>query len=328
MKAWLMHDYKGIHGLELRSDVDQPVPAEGEVLVRLRYAALNPADHFLSKKLYPVRPEFPHILGRDGSGTVEAVGPNVENFQPGQDVMLLRGDAGVTEWGTFAEYVTVPADRLALVPDGWVAREAAAAALVYQTAHMALLQWGPLPEGSNVLITGASGGVGGAATHLAKAWGCRVLGTTRNPAKVDELRANGVDDVLLLGEVDVVKYVREATGSARIARVVDNVGGELFNQVVDTMGYGGCISVIGMLGGPVPKFNTAKLLFKRVRIGGVAVSDYTTEEAHKAWGEIQEALARIGKKPLIDRVFPFEDLPAAFDHLNKGPMGKVLVEVS
>lgn len=327
MKAWLMHDYTGIPGLELRADVPRPEPSDGQVLVRVRHAALNPADRFLSEKLYPVRPTFPHVLGRDASGTVESIGQNVHQFLPGQHVALLRGDAGVTEWGTFAEFLTVPADRLVPVPEGWESPEAAAAPLVYQTAHMALRQWGETPPAAWVLITGASGGVGGAATHLAKAWGHRVIGTTRDPEKVADLKANGVDEVVVLGEGDFVKQVRKATDGAPITCVVDNVGGQLFSQVLDTMGYGGCISVIGMLGGPVPKFNTAKLLFKRLRIGGVSVSDYSTSQSHAAWGDILEALDRIGKRPLIDRIFPMEELPAAFEHLKKGPLGKVLIEV-
>jgi len=109
--------------------------------------------------------------------------------------------------------------------------------------------------------------------------------------------------------------------------VVDNVAGALFNQAIALLGYGGKISVVGRSGGAVPEFNTATLFFRRNRIGGVAVGDYTPETAQADFREITRRLEQIGRKPVVDSVFPFEDVKAAFARLDQGPMGKVLVRV-
>jgi NADPH2:quinone reductase len=108
---------------------------------------------------------------------------------------------------------------------------------------------------------------------------------------------------------------------------IDNIGGALFTQVIETMGGGGRISVVGLLGGPVPQFNTAALFFRRLKIGGVAVGAYTRAEAHAAWDALLALMQRSGSKPLVDRVFAFDELPAAFDRLAAGPLGKVLLRI-
>ena len=110
--------------------------------------------------------------------------------------------------------------------------------------------------------------------------------------------------------------------------MVDTVAGPGFQQVVAALGYGGKISLVGRGGGPVPDFNTATLFFRRNRIGGVAVGDYTPEAAQDAWKEIVARLHLDGSRPVVDRVFGFEDVKAAFARLSEGPMGKVLVRVA
>jgi len=109
---------------------------------------------------------------------------------------------------------------------------------------------------------------------------------------------------------------------------VDNVGAALFNQVIAMLGHGGRISVVGRSGGEVPEFNTATLFFRRNRIGGVSVSDYSPAAAQAAWTEITNRLNAAGQKPVIDKIFPFEDVKPAFHRLAEGPMGKVLVRVA
>ena len=109
---------------------------------------------------------------------------------------------------------------------------------------------------------------------------------------------------------------------------VDTVGGPLFNEVLKTLGYGGRISVVGRAGGVVPEFNTATLFFRRNRIGGVSAGDYSPEAAQAAWRQIVDRLDAMGKRPVVDGVFPFEHLPAAFSRLAQGPLGKVLVRVA
>jgi NADPH2:quinone reductase len=119
-----------------------------------------------------------------------------------------------------------------------------------------------------------------------------------------------------------------AIAPKKIDLAIDNVGGALFNQLVAMLGYAGKISVVGRSGGPVPEFNTGTLFFRRNRIGGVSVGDYTPAAAQTAWQEIVRRMAERGAHPVVDHVFPFEDVPAAFARLAEGPMGKVVVKVA
>jgi len=151
-----MDAYNGVENLRL-GEAPDPQPGPGQALLRVRLSALNPADAFLAQNLYPAKPALPHILGRDGVGDVEAVGPGVNNVRVGETVGLLRCDVGVEVWGTLAEKVVVPAASLAPPPSGWSLEQMAGAPLVYLTAYQALTQWGELAPGV-VLITGASGG--------------------------------------------------------------------------------------------------------------------------------------------------------------------------
>jgi NADPH2:quinone reductase len=119
-----------------------------------------------------------------------------------------------------------------------------------------------------------------------------------------------------------------AIAPKKVDLAVDNVGGPLFNDVVAMLGRGGRISVVGRSGGVVPEFNTATLLFRRNRIGGVAVGDYAPEAAQATWKQIVDRLDATGKRPIVDGVFRFDDVKAAFARLAQGPMGKVLVRVA
>jgi NADPH2:quinone reductase len=330
MRAWLMDSYDGVENLRL-SEVDEARPGPGEALVAIRFAALNPADAFLSTGQYPARPELPHILGRDGVGTVLAVGPDVQSAYVGRTVGILRCAAGVTVWGTLAEKTVVPAASLASIPPGWDEREMAAAPLVFLTSWQALTQWSepsqPPEPGKALLVTGASGGVGVASVLLGKSMGLTVVALSRSGEKRDRLKELGADFVFDPGDPGLGKTVLRALDPRKVDLVIDSVAGPGFQQVVATLGYGGSISVVGRSGGPVPEFNTATLFFRRNRIGGVAVGDYTPEAAQDAWKKIAALLQRDGRRPVVDRVFEFEDVKAAFARLAEGPMGKVLVRV-
>src|SRR5207253_7399861 len=122
--------------------------------------------------------------------------------------------------------------------------------------------------------------------------------------------------------------VLDAIAPRRVDLAVDNVAGPLFNEVLAMLAKGGRISVVGRSGGPVPEFNTAALFLRRNRIGGVAVGDYSREEAQPTWKQIVSRLYAIGERPVVDSTFPFEQVKEAFGRLAQGPMGKVLVRVA
>jgi NADPH2:quinone reductase len=326
MQAWLIDGYDGIDKLR-RADVPDPVPAEGEVILRVQLAALNPADYYLAQGQYPAKPRFPHILGRDCIGLVEALGPGVKGVRTGDQRIILRGDTGVDLPGTFAQRVAAPAVRLVEKPAGWSDEEACGASLVYLTAWQALLQFGHLAPKQVVLVTGASGGVGTATLQLAKALGHRVVALSRSEEKRARLAEMGADITLDPSAPELGKRVKSALAGDRVDLVVDQVGGSDFNEILGTMGMNGRISVVGRLAGPVPSFNTASLFFRRIHVRGVGVYTYTADEAREAWGQIVGTLGRTGARPLVDRVFGFEELPAAFARLQAGPTGKVCLRV-
>jgi len=331
MRAWLMDSYDGVEKLRF-DQAPEPQAAPGEVVLRILYAGLNPADAFLAEAQYPAKPPLPHVLGRDGVGEVVAIGEGVSEPQVGEVVGILDGITGVERWGTLAEKAAVPADRLIPLPKGWSVEEFAGAPLVFLTAFQALTQWSemvsPPPAGSVVLITGASGGVGTAAVVLSKAMGLTVLGLSRSETKREELIRLGADFVFDPGLKDLRKAVKAAIAPRQLDLVVDNVGGELFNTLLAMLGYGGRISVVGRSAGTVPEMNTAMLFFRRIRIGGVFVGDYSVPQAKDAWERIVHLLELQGSRPVVDGVFPFAEAKAAFARLSQGPMGKVLVKVA
>jgi NADPH2:quinone reductase len=349
MKAWILDRITSVKDLHL-TDLAQPVPGPGEALVKVGFAALNPADAYLAEGQYPAKPTFPHILGRDGVGTIVSVGSagggGQSIVQPGAKVLLLRSDVGVNRAGTLAEFVTVPTESLVPMPAGWTDTQAAGASLVYLTAYQALTQWetpSQPPQPMVVLITGVSGGVGIASVQLAKALGHTVIGLSRSAEKAQRVREVGADLVLDPADKLWTKRAREflnptpaeggakrsggGGGGKRVDLAIDNVGGTLLPEVIETLGMWGKVSLVGRLAGPVPSFNTAALFFRRLRIGGVAVGTYTNAETHAAWMAVLALLAKTGARPLVDHVFEFADVQAAFTRLAAGPMGKVLVKV-
>jgi NADPH2:quinone reductase len=327
MNAWLLDQQTGLGALRLAVTPD-PLPQPGEVILEIRYAALNPADRYLAENLYPVKPTLPHILGRDGMGTVVQVAGETGGVRVGDQRAILRGDVGGNRPGTFAERVAVPAQNLVEVPAGWSEQEAAGATLVYLTAYQALTMWGPLPANSVVLVTGASGGVGVASVQLACAMGLTVIALSRSPEKSRRLEQLGAAHTLDPGDPQWRKALQTLLGPRRVDLAIDNIGGKLLPHVIDALGDLGKVSLVGRLAGPVPNFNTAALFFRRLRLGGVAVGAYTNAESRAAWHEVLALLGRTGARPLVDSVFPFPQLPQAFERLAKGPMGKVLLDIT
>jgi NADPH:quinone reductase len=326
MRAWLLDDFTGLGALRL-AEAPSPQPAEDEVVLEVQYAALNPADRYLAERQYPAKPSLPHILGRDGIGTVVQLGAGVSGLRAGEKRAVLRCDVGGNRPGTFAERVALPADGLVEAPRDWSDSEAAGAALVYLTAYQALTMWPELPSPAVVLVTGASGGVGVAAVQLATAMGHTVLALSRSAEKGRRLLQLGAKAAFNPEDARWRQAVKVEAAPRRVDLAIDNVGGKLLPEVIDTLGELGRVSVVGRLAGPVPDFNTATLFFRRIRLGGVAVGAYTSAEARAGWQEVVRLLARSGARPVVDTIFPFDQLPKAFARLAEGPMGKVLLQV-
>ena len=326
MQAWLLDDLTGLAALRL-GEVPDPAAKAGEVVLRMRYAALNPADRYLAERQYPAKPPLPHILGRDGLGTVVEVGPGVTRIATGERRIVLRGDVGVERAGTFAERAVVPVESLVEAPPSWDEPEAACATLVYLTAYQALTMWGSLPPSSIVLVTGASGGVGVASVQLAVAMGLTVVALSRSQDKSERLRQLGASICLNPSSPGWRSALKKALEPRRVDLAIDNIGGTLLPEVIETLGDAGKVSLVGRLAGPIPSFNTAALFFRRIRMGGVSVGANSNAESRAGWQQVLALLERTSARPLVDSIFPFDQLPKAFERLAAGPMGKVLVKV-
>lgn len=327
MKAWLLPSFDGVEALRL-AEIDEPKPGPGDVVLAVKYAALNPADRYLAERHYPARPPLPHILGRDGIGTVVALGSDVSGVKVGDKRAVLRGETGVSRPGTFAQRVAVAADSLIEAPHGWTDEEAAGASLVYLTAWQALTQWTDLPAQPVILVTGASGGVGVASIQLAKAMDYMTIALSRNPDKQKRLLELGAAAAFDPTDANWRESVLEFLRDRRVDLAIDNIGGTLLPEVIDTLGNHGRVSIVGRLAGPVPEFNSAALIFRRIRLGGVAVGAYGPSDGQAAWRQIVSMLCKSDARPLVDHIFPFEQLPQAFEQLRRGPMGKVLLAVA
>jgi NADPH2:quinone reductase len=227
-----MHSYDGVERLRL-GEVPEPLPGPTEVLLKVRYAALNPADAFLAQGLYPAKPTLPHILGRDGVGDVEVVGSGVENVCVDDTVGILRCKTGVETPGTLAEKVVVPAESLVRIPVGWSLKEMAGAPLVFLTAWQALTQWSDPPappvERSVLLVTGASGGVGIASMLLGKSMNLIVVALSRDMEKRIKLKTLGADFVFDPGDRNLRRSVSMAINPKKVDLVIDCVGGKRRN---------------------------------------------------------------------------------------------------
>jgi NADPH:quinone reductase len=154
------------------------------------------------------------------------------------------------------------------------------------------------------------------------------IGLSRDPQKAERVQQLGAKAAFDPQDKGWRKKLKEFLGGRGVDLAVDNIGGTLLPEVIETLGYGGRVSVVGRLAGPVPQFNTAAMFFRRLKLGGVAVGTYSNADARSAWAKVLELMARTGAKPLVDSVFPFEQLPQAFERLAKGPMGKVLLRVN
>ena len=226
-------------------DVPVPPPGPGEALVRQRAIGLNFIDVYQRTGLYPVA--LPAVLGQEGAGVVEAVGPGVTEVAVGERVAY----GGMP--GAYAEVRTLPAERLVKLPAGTSDELAAAIMLKGMTAEFLLRRCHRVSSGETIVFHAAAGGVGQIACQWAKALGATVIGTVGSAAKVDVARRHGCDHVVLTSE-DVAARVRSLTGGTGAAVVYDSVGRDTFEASLDSLRPRGLLVSFGNASGPVPPF--------------------------------------------------------------------------
>ena len=340
MRAWRLHELTGPGAISL-DEVPVPDPGEGQVRVRLRIIALNHLDIWVTHGL-PAPPGLPHILGGDGAGVVEAVGPGVEGLAEGDEVVINPslscgicpvcasgetvycrsfGVLGEHSQGTLAEKVVIPAANAVPKPPGLSWETAGSFSLATGTAYR-MLRRARLQEGETLLVVGVGGGVSSAAALLGVSLGARVFVTSRGPEKIAWAVDNGAEAGFDSGGQFSKELRAAAGGQAHV--VVENVGPATWGQALRSLRPGGRMVVCGATSGAKAEIGIPALFFRQLEIIGSTM--YTP-------AEYQEMLALIvsGKAtpPPVDCVFPFEELPAAMARLDSGSqLGKVALSLS
>jgi NADPH:quinone reductase-like Zn-dependent oxidoreductase len=325
MKAIVIHEDGGPDVLR-HEDVPDPEPAAGEVLVRMRFASLNHLDIWTRKGL-PSAPK-PHILGADGSGVVEALGPEVEGLEPGQAVVINPGlehghtihVIGEHTQGVHAELAAIPATNVVPLRSGVSFEDAAAFPLVYETAYRMLVTRAALQPDEWVLVWGIGGGVATAAFRIAQALGAKTVVTSSGADKLARAAELGADVTVNHETDDVVAAVREATGGGADV-VVETVGEATWKRSLDAARPGGRVTVCGATTGPNPPAALHRVWWKQLDILGSTMG--TRADFEGAYD-----LVAGGATPVIDAVLPLADARAAHERLEAGEQfGKILLRI-
>src|ERR687885_1710166 len=323
MKAIVRYKYGSSDLLELK-DIDKPEIGDEEVLVRVHAAGVDRGVwHLMTGLAYPIRlagyglraPKNP-VLGGDLAGVVEAVGKNVTRFRPGDEVF------GIGE-GSFAEYARAREDKLAPKPASLTFEQAAAVAISGLTALQGLRDHGRVEPGQEVLIIGASGGVGTFAVQLAKAFGARVPGVC-STTKVEMVRSIGADHV--------IDYTREdfAEGGRRYDPILDIGGNSSLARLRRALTPDGTLVIVGGEGGGRWLGGTDRQLRAMMLspFVGQKLGTFINKENHQDMIVLKELIEAGKVTPVIDRTYPLAEVPEAIRYLEEGrARGKVVISV-
>lgn len=302
MKAIRLHEFGGPEAMALET-VPDPVPAAGQVLVRIRAAGVNPVDTYLRAGLYRPDLPLPWTPGLDGAGTVEAVGQEVTRLKPGQRVYMTAAASG-----TYAELALGAEAKVFPLPDSISFAQGAALGVPYGTAYRALFQKAQALPGETVLVHGASGGVGLAALQWARAAGLRVIGTAGSPEGLDLVRREGAHHVLNHRQPDYQKALLELApkGVDVILEMLANVN---LGHDLALLAKGGRVVVIGSRG-PV-EINPRDAMARDAAIFGMSLFNAPARDVATIHAALRAGLEQGTLKPVVSRELPLSDAPAA-----------------
>ena len=319
MRAVRIHEDGGPEVLVLE-EVPDPEPAPGEVLVRLHASALNHLDVWIRKGL-PSVPK-PRILGADGAGVRVDTGERVvinPGIEADDGTIHVIGEHGD---GTNAELMAVPAANVHPIPGDLTFEEAAAFPLVFETAYRMLVTRARLQEGEWVFAWGIGSGVSTAVLAIAKALGARVIVTSSSDAKLARARELGADLAVNHATDDVHEAVKEATGGLGIDVLVEHVGEATWKQSLNLAAREGRITVCGATTGPNPPAQLHRIWWKQLTILG------STMGTGADFAGAYELVASGRARPVVDQVFPLEEIRAAHARLEAGEqLGKIVLSI-
>ena len=307
-----------------------PSPAADEVVVDIRATALNYVDLLVIAGKYQFRSECPFIPGKAPAGVVRATGARVTGLRAGDRVLAMA------ELGGYAEQVAVAADQCYLLPASMSYRDAAAMALAFDTAWVALRERARIQAGEVALVLGASGAVGHAALQLARALGVRTLAGITRPETAAPALAAGAEAAIDLSVPDLHESLRRQVQAANQGRgvdvILDPLGGDYFAAALRALAWRGRLVVIGFAGGRIPALKANYLLLKNIEVSGLQVSDYRKRMPALMRECFQElfALYQAGKiSPAPITRFPLQDYQAALTRLqSREAQGRIILEAT
>jgi NADPH:quinone reductase-like Zn-dependent oxidoreductase len=326
LKAIRIHEDGGPEVLRYE-DAPDPEPQAGEVLIRLRAASLNHLDLWVRKGL-PSVPK-PRILGADGAGLIEDLGPEVQGLSTGGEVVINPGieeDSRITVIGehtdgTHAELIAVPAGNVYPLPERLGFEEGAAFPLVFETAYRMLVTKARLREGEWVLLWGIGSGIATAGLALAKALGARAVVTSSSDEKLARAAELGADATINHARADVPAEVRELTGGGADV-VVEHVGEATWQRSLQAARSGGRITVCGATTGPNPPAALHRIWWKQLTVYGSSMG--TKADFEGAYDLVASGRAN----PVVDAVFPLAEARAAHERLEAGDqLGKIVLSI-
>jgi NADPH:quinone reductase len=321
MTAMRAESFTGSRGLKL-VEVPRPRRADGRVLVRITAAGVTPLDHTILSGGYP-RAKAPLILGNEGAGVVEDPGGSA--FPVGARVMFT-GLYGVSEDGTYSEWIAVRDEDLCLIPDNIDDATAGGIPVAYLTAQITLTQAGFEP-GKTVLAPAIGGSVGNAVTQLARAQGAaKAISTTTNPAKAKQARLLGFDDVIDLSAESLADGVARITAGRGVDVVIDSVGGALTGQALAALAPHGVLTSLGYSAGRKTTIDVTDLIWKHASMSGFSLFAQAQAIKAAAWATILSLLTSGRVKPIVERTYKLDAAAEALRHLIEDrPFGRVVL---
>ena len=329
MKAVVCKKFAPVSDL-VWEEVADPVAGPGEIVIDVKAAGLNYPDNLIVQGLYQFRPERPFSPGHEGAGIVSSVGEGVKTHKVGDNVAFFKG------FGAFAEKIVLSEALAFSIPDNFPHPVAAGVFMVYGTSYHALVQRAKITKDDEVLVLGASGGVGLAAVDIAKSFGARVVVAVSTKEKADVCRRYGVDDVVVYGKEKLdqegkkifTKELKSKSTRGGFSIIYDPIGDCFAEPALRSIGWGGTYLVVGFAAGKIPSFPTNLMLLKGCAVSGVFIGRFQQEEPKQSAQNIKAIgdLLSSGKlTPFISETIPMAKSIDAIERIAKrGVVGKVV----
>jgi NADPH2:quinone reductase len=322
MRAVQCRELVGPQGLQV-SEVPDPTPAAGQVLIDVRAAGVNFPDVLLSRGKYQFRPQPPFTPGGEAAGVVSAVGPGVTSVAVGDRV------AATVIHGAFAERLVVPELAAVKLPDPVGFEVGAATLLTYATTYHALVDRAQLRAGEALLVLGAAGGVGQAAVELGKLLGARVIAAASTDEKLAFCRDHGADEAICYTREDLKERVKALTGGSGVDVIYDPVGGPYAEPALRSIAWQGRYLVVGFAAGEIPKIPLNLVLLKGCQIVGVFWGAFAMREPARNRENAERIFGWIAERrlaPHVDEALPFARAAEALERLERREVkGKIVL---